>query len=755
MKTRIFTLLMVLLCLPALSWGQDSTYGGGDGTKDNPYQISTPEQLKALADAVNGGNSYENTYFQLTANIDLSSYSSWTPIGNQKAAANQFMGSFDGNDRSITNLTITEANENCVGLFGAIAGSAELKNIHISSGTISISGNAMWIGSICGYSNGSGGETKITSCSNAASITVTNAGDGCCIGGICGDQTLGTITGCFNTGAITKSGNGIYGYTGGIVGGNEGSSVSESYNAGDISVTNTSNTSNADAVGGLTGMNLDASLTNSYNSGNITVSGEKYYPIGGISGKLSGETTSVKYCYNVGNIQTEDMTTAYLGGMFGLIFDTATGRTVEIVGCFNLGTLDVSGIEKHVGTGLGYLSYPSVTCQDNAYLSGSDLAGVGYGSDNGVSEMSPAEIVAAINTLLTTSGGWQTTASYSASTLTLPKLSTDTEEEAPTVLVWEDLKAEISPEATTDEWYDSEVTLTAPDGFTISLEENGMYAESVTYSEEGEHEVTYYLKTKDGDDPHGYTASIKIDLTAPTVEVGTNQESYTLTLSDGEGSGIASLKIDGMEVDPSEWEEGVYSSTGTEGEHSYSITDKVGHETIGTFTLNAEPSTPPLPDYPAYYNIYVETCDGAEATLSSQVVKEGTSVTLTIETAEGYTAENMVVKFKRSMFGYWETATPDADGTYQIRNIYTDIYIMVEGVAEETPTGIEQIEGAKVYTRDGSIYVQTPQPEQVLVISASGAILKNERFAGLRQFDSLQRGVYIICIGNERFKVRI
>ena len=168
-----------------------------------------------------------------------------------------------------------------------------------------------------------------------------------------------------------------------------------------------------------------------------------------------------------------------------------------------------------------------------------------------------------------------------------------------------------------------------------------------------------------------------------------------------------------------------------------------------------EPSTPPLPDYPAYYNIYVETCDGAEATLSSQVVKEGTSVTLTIETAEGYTAENMVVKFKRSMFGYWETATPDADGTYQIRNIYTDIYIMVEGVAEETPTGIEQIEGAKVYTRDGSIYVQTPQPEQVLVISASGAILKNERFAGLRQFDNLSRGVYIICIGNERFKVRI
>ena len=179
------------------------------------------------------------------------------------------------------------------------------------------------------------------------------------------------------------------------------------------------------------------------------------------------------------------------------------------------------------------------------------------------------------------------------------------------------------------------------------------------------------------------------------------------------------------------------------------------YEITVTAPKDPEPSIPPLPDMPKYYNIMVEECEGAMVETSTNVVREGNSVTLTIETAERYDAENMVVKFKRSLFGYWETATPDADGTYQIRNIYADIYIMVEGVTEETPTGIEQIEGAQVYTRDGSLFIQTPQPEQVLVISASGAILKNERFAGLRQFDNLSRGVYIICIGNERFKVRI
>ena len=241
-----------------------------------------------------------------------------------------------------------------------------------------------------------------------------------------------------------------------------------------------------------------------------------------------------------------------------------------------------------------------------------------------------------------------------------------------------------------------------------------------------------------------------------------NYVAYELTLNDGTTTYAYSYNIDMPLPEPAEREgfvfQGWYTEPdgkGTKAEGSFKATD--ANTTYYAYWTEAEssPSTPPLPDYPEYYNIYVESCDGAEATLSSQVVKEGTSVTLTIETAEGYDAENMVVKFKRSLFGYWETATPDADGTYQIRNIYADIYIVIEGVEEETPTGIEDIEDAQVYTRDGSLFIQTPQPEQVLVISASGAVLKNERFAGLRQFDGLSRGVYIICIGNERFKVRI
>ena len=163
-----------------------------------------------------------------------------------------------------------------------------------------------------------------------------------------------------------------------------------------------------------------------------------------------------------------------------------------------------------------------------------------------------------------------------------------------------------------------------------------------------------------------------------------------------------------------------------------------------------------VPDYPKYYNIYEdEICEGVTVEFSRDVVKEGQSVLVTVKVDEEFDATDLTLKFKRSLFGYWEdlTLTPTENpGEYIIKNIYTDIYVRAEGAV---PTGIESIDGAKVYTKDGSIYVQTPTQEQVQIISVSGAVLKNESQVGLKQYTGLQRGVYIICIGEQRFKVRL
>ena len=179
-------------------------------------------------------------------------------------------------------------------------------------------------------------------------------------------------------------------------------------------------------------------------------------------------------------------------------------------------------------------------------------------------------------------------------------------------------------------------------------------------------------------------------------------------------------------------------------------------EFVLTVTEPEDPETPVIPDMPKYYNIMVEECEGVTVETSSTVVREGQSMTFTVDVTEGYTAEDMTVKVKRSLFGTTDLIEPNDEGIYEVKNIYTDIYITVDGVEEEeeeSPTGMEDIEEVKVYTKDGSIYVQTSKQEQVQIISISGAVLKNETQIGLQRYD-LPRGIYIICIGEERFKVR-
>ena len=165
------------------------------------------------------------------------------------------------------------------------------------------------------------------------------------------------------------------------------------------------------------------------------------------------------------------------------------------------------------------------------------------------------------------------------------------------------------------------------------------------------------------------------------------------------------------------------------------------------------------PDPISYYNIYVEdVCDGVEVSTSKQVVREGGSISVYVEKdTANYTFDNFKVYYKRSYYGGWEELKEGTQpGEYPIKNIWTHIYIKAEGAEEkEDPTGIESIEGVKVYTKDGSLYVQTPQREQVIIVSMSGAVVKNEEQIGLKQYHSLQPGIYIVRVGDRAYKVRL
>lgn len=111
------------------------SYAGGDGSKTNPYEIATAEQLAKLARDVNNGNTSQaflGKYFKLTADIDLKN-GIWMPIGKYynygdgNGANRLFFGKFDGNGHVIKNMHIQwEGTEtrSAWGLFSTLQGAS-------------------------------------------------------------------------------------------------------------------------------------------------------------------------------------------------------------------------------------------------------------------------------------------------------------------------------------------------------------------------------------------------------------------------------------------------------------------------------------------------------------------------------------------------------------------------------------------------------------------------------------------------------
>ena len=136
--------------VPTTKWTDyaASSFAGGDGSKNNPYQIATAEQLAKLAKEVNSGipnETHSGEYFKLVAPIDLSG-KIWVPIGYGNMNSHPFSGYFDGNNQTITGLYVDERGNNvCAGLFGVVVATSNetvLKKFKIENAKI-YAGNNM------------------------------------------------------------------------------------------------------------------------------------------------------------------------------------------------------------------------------------------------------------------------------------------------------------------------------------------------------------------------------------------------------------------------------------------------------------------------------------------------------------------------------------------------------------------------------------------------------------------------------------
>jgi hypothetical protein len=284
--------------------------GGTDpGDGDDPeadLTITTPAELAAFRDAVNGGNDYDEMLVVLANDIDLStdaSTATWTSIGT---FLNPFNGVFDGQGHTVSGLYMQTsgmgeyATPKYSGLFGrvgdtiqnlSVAGTIESTATGVFTYTGGVVAHAIGISSDNDNWDPSPGNPYIAdrnpvvlrNLRSAVSITAATGRTGGVVGESVGgyhayaedpdwedyteDAYPSRIESCANTGSINGSPSGSH-YLGGVVGSAQGTDIRDCYNSGELSF---SAASGSFFIGGVIGQfNWSDTLANSFSVGAIS-----------------------------------------------------------------------------------------------------------------------------------------------------------------------------------------------------------------------------------------------------------------------------------------------------------------------------------------------------------------------------------------------------------------------------------------------------------------------------------------------------
>ena len=212
MKKKVLSLLLTL-CLamtfvPMAAFAAEAPlFGGGTGTQQDPWLITSQADLIALAEFLNSGNAATfdteaagvgncyGYYFKQTADIDLTGVT-WEPIGY--SGDYYFAGNYDGDGHTISNATSTGKNDAqgyaTAGIFGWVAfGSVE--NLHVKNANFVATGqnNYSYVGGIAGVCY----ESSIKNCSVVdSSLESKRDENNNCAGSIVGYSYNGTFEKC-------------------------------------------------------------------------------------------------------------------------------------------------------------------------------------------------------------------------------------------------------------------------------------------------------------------------------------------------------------------------------------------------------------------------------------------------------------------------------------------------------------------------------------------------------------------------------
>ena len=368
MKIRILSLVLTvslmlgMLLIPVSAadvWDGSATatsFAGGTGTEQDPYQISNGAELRYFRTQCGPGST--GKYYILTQDIDLGNHE-WYQIPGT------FYGDLNGNGKTIKGFKQTAKKTDATGFFLTIeAGSVH--DLTMEGSIAGVFGTGKFNGFLAATATGSAKFENCTMIVNMSCVDTDGSMTNATVGGFFGRYAYGcTMENCKVYGSITvetaaKSTNNIYG---GFCGRLDTSSATNCESYVDITVTNT-NTTSYTHMGGFAGAasKEGPQLKGVVNYGDLKANspqGSVIVNVGGIIGRVGfGEKANVTMtrCFNLGDliltggVQSNENGAGFcVGDMTGVIENASTKLT--LVDCFGAGTTPVGSADKAIWSG--------------------------------------------------------------------------------------------------------------------------------------------------------------------------------------------------------------------------------------------------------------------------------------------------------------------------------------------------------------------------------------------------------------------
>jgi len=272
--------------------------------------ICNKAQLLAISDST----TYFAGTYELKNSIDLGGDDIFSDVIGNKT--NQFTGTFEGNDNTISNYTIGTGTTSYIGLFANVSGGT-VKNLKVDTVTITGSGTSR-IGAVVGLSQGNSTIENIT----ASNITFNNSG-GQYNGGVVGLAEGGVLRRLTATNVTINNGGSSNGGVIGYIDGNNNTDV-QYLSANNISITAGSDIGGVIGTAALTSASSTMVMAHIFANGvtlTQTGSGANY---GGVFGYLLTGVAGDYRDYAATGVNINVVNTVEVGGVIGkLTTDTA------------------------------------------------------------------------------------------------------------------------------------------------------------------------------------------------------------------------------------------------------------------------------------------------------------------------------------------------------------------------------------------------------------------------------------------------